>query len=86
MEQRLRTILIEYLLAKVGQEDWHAVSDAANDLRELDARISAKKELELERARNLREMSDQLQAQVFGQDSYTEKCSSDPGDYQPLNR
>ena len=33
-----REILIQYLLMKVRQEDWHGVSDAANDLREMDAR------------------------------------------------
>jgi hypothetical protein len=32
-----RDILIQYLLMKVQYEDWHGVSDAANDLRELDA-------------------------------------------------
>ena len=34
---RNRQILILYLLAKVEEEDWHGVSDAANDLREYDA-------------------------------------------------
>jgi len=33
-----REILIDYLLMKARQEDWHGVSDAANDLREMDAR------------------------------------------------
>lgn len=32
-----RRRLIEYLEAKVAAADWHAVSDAANDLRELEA-------------------------------------------------
>lgn len=32
-----RAVLIEYLKAKVEQADWHGVSDAANDLRELEA-------------------------------------------------
>lgn len=32
-----RRRLIEYLLAKVALSDWHGVSDAANDLRELEA-------------------------------------------------
>jgi len=32
-----RRVLIEYLLMKAQQEDWHGVSDAANDLREMDA-------------------------------------------------
>ncbi len=33
-----RDILIQYMLMKVRQEDWHGVSDAANDLREMDAK------------------------------------------------
>jgi hypothetical protein len=33
-----RNLLIDYLLAKVQWEDWHGVSDAANDLREHDAK------------------------------------------------
>lgn len=33
-----REILIAYLSMKAKQEDWHGVSDAANDLREMDAR------------------------------------------------
>ena len=33
-----REILIDYLLMKAQHEDWHSVSDAANDLREMDAR------------------------------------------------
>jgi hypothetical protein len=28
---------LAYLLMKVEQRDWHGVSDAANDLRELEA-------------------------------------------------
>lgn len=35
--QQQRRILIEYLKAKVELSDWHGVSDAANDLRELEA-------------------------------------------------
>jgi hypothetical protein len=34
-----RHILIEYLKAKVEQSDWHGVSDAANDLRVLEASV-----------------------------------------------
>lgn len=33
-----RQVLIDYLLMKVQVSDWHAVSDAANDLRELEAK------------------------------------------------
>ena len=32
-----RSILIAYLYMKADSEDWHGVSDAANDLREIDA-------------------------------------------------
>ena len=32
-----RGILIDYLLAKVAFSDWHGVSDAANDIRVLEA-------------------------------------------------
>ena len=35
-----RDALITYLKAKLEQEDWHGVSDAANDLRVLDMQIS----------------------------------------------
>jgi hypothetical protein len=37
-EDKMREVLIKYLLAKVEECDWHAVSDAANDLRVLEAR------------------------------------------------
>jgi hypothetical protein len=33
-----REALITYLKSKADLADWHAVSDAANDLRELEAR------------------------------------------------
>lgn len=36
--------LIDYLEAKVAAADWHAVSDAANDLRELEAEERARAE------------------------------------------
>ena len=32
-----REILIEYLQVMIARCDWHGVSDAANDLRELEA-------------------------------------------------
>jgi len=36
-----RASLIQYLKTKVtGEEDWHAVSDAANDLREIDVELN----------------------------------------------
>lgn len=37
-----REILIDYLLMKAQHEDWHGVSDAANDLLEMDARQSSR--------------------------------------------
>lgn len=39
-----RLILIDYLRMKVTLEDWHGVSDAANDLRELDAKEAGRRE------------------------------------------
>ena len=36
-----REVLIEYLTMKTDEQDWHAVADAAMDLRELDARLEA---------------------------------------------
>lgn len=36
-----RATLIEYLQVKVTQADWHGVSDAANDLRVLEAEHQA---------------------------------------------
>jgi hypothetical protein len=35
--KRRKKAYIEYMLINVEQEDWHAVSDAANDLRVLEA-------------------------------------------------
>lgn len=35
--------LIQYLLAKVDLADWHGVSDAANDLRVLEAEHAKEK-------------------------------------------
>ena len=42
-----RNAYIEYLLMKVQQADWHGVSDAANDLRELEAKYPALKSEEV---------------------------------------
>jgi hypothetical protein len=36
-------IMIQYLLLKVEQKDWHGVSDAANDLREMEAKKEKEK-------------------------------------------
>lgn len=35
--------LVQYLLAKVEVQDWHGVSDAANDLRVLEAEHAKEK-------------------------------------------
>ncbi len=37
--------LIVYLLGKAKSGDWHAVQDAASDIREVDAQIALLKEL-----------------------------------------
>ena len=36
-------VMVAYLLLKVKQRDWHGVSDAANDIREMEARMKEKK-------------------------------------------
>lgn len=33
--------MIEYLLLKVNKQDWHGVADAAMDIREIEAKLSA---------------------------------------------
>lgn len=38
--QNQRTVLLAYLRSKVESCDWHGVSDAANDLRVLEAQIA----------------------------------------------
>lgn len=35
-----RSALLDYLMAKYHNEDWHAVQDAASDLRDIDCKIS----------------------------------------------
>lgn len=40
--QERYNILVSYLKLKVEQEDWHGVSDAANDLREMMAEEQGK--------------------------------------------
>lgn len=41
-KDKARSVLIDYLRMKTDQCDWHGVSDAANDLRVLEAEIAAK--------------------------------------------
>ena len=38
--------LTEYLILKVKVKDWHAVADAAMDIREIEAKIKILKELQ----------------------------------------
>ena len=38
ISEREMEILVEYLLAKVGQKDWDGVLNIVNDLREMDAK------------------------------------------------
>lgn len=40
--ERDQATLVQYLLHKVDLADWHGVSDAANDLRVLEAREQAR--------------------------------------------
>ena len=42
-----RKVYVDYLLMKVQQADWHGVSDAANDLRELESRFPTLKTEEI---------------------------------------
>lgn len=35
--KRRKKVYVDYMLMNIQQEDWHAVSDAANDLRVLEA-------------------------------------------------
>ena len=37
-----KQILLEYLQVMIAIEDWHGVSDVANDLRELEAKQDSK--------------------------------------------
>jgi hypothetical protein len=36
-----KSILLDYLQVMIALEDWHGVSDVANDLRELEAKHNA---------------------------------------------
>jgi len=40
-------VLIDYLKVMVARHDWHGVSDAANDLRELEAEMRSLEEAEM---------------------------------------
>lgn len=33
--------MVEYMLSKIEAEDWHAVADAAMDIREIEAEVRA---------------------------------------------
>lgn len=41
---------LEYLISKIPNKDWHGISDACNDLREIEARIQT---IELCRAQQI---------------------------------
>lgn len=41
-----RAVIIADLTGKVEAEDWHGVADAAMDLREVDARLAAIRQLQ----------------------------------------
>lgn len=43
--EQQKAALVNYLMSCVYREDWHGVSDAANDLRELIAKHSWKAQL-----------------------------------------
>lgn len=43
--QEQKTQLVAYLQSKVKAGDWHAVQDAASDIRELDAKIETLREV-----------------------------------------
>lgn len=38
-----KIVLISYLESKIHDEDWHAIADAAMDLREVDAKLTVLK-------------------------------------------
>jgi hypothetical protein len=42
-----KQVLIDYLLMKVSDSDWHGVADAAMDLRDLEAELKALRSLNL---------------------------------------
>ena len=43
-----RNALLLYLLAKYENSDWHAVQDAASDLRDIDCKLAIIKMVDLE--------------------------------------
>lgn len=43
--EKLINNLIEYSKLKIEVRDWHAVCDAMNDIRELEAELDTRKEL-----------------------------------------
>lgn len=40
--------MVQYLLLKVEERDWHGVADAAMDLREMEAKLELLEELNIE--------------------------------------
>lgn len=49
--QKRKIQMVEYLLLKVEEEDWHAVQDAGSDLRDIESELlgykKAKEEAEI---------------------------------------
>ena len=43
-------VMIEYMQLRIRQRDWHGVSDAANDIREMEAESRATKIKETDHA------------------------------------
>jgi hypothetical protein len=54
-QEKLR-ILTEYALMKIADNDWHGLSDAANDIRELVARNPDIRDLKVDYADVLQSM------------------------------
>jgi hypothetical protein len=38
-----KSVLIKYIEVKLAEEDWHGVSDACNDIREIEAKLEVLK-------------------------------------------
>ena len=45
--RKARQVLIDYLLQKVKEDDWHGVSDAANDIRVMEAKYEVSSKMVL---------------------------------------
>jgi len=45
LEQQIG-VLVEYIRLKIEQSDWHGISDAANDIRVIEAQIKVLESIE----------------------------------------